>query len=145
MRMLQFPSTWTADEENSPKSTESSPWLFLFSASQTGWIWEQNQTLELQGILLHQVIFYTRKQRQERLNELPRLPSCVSQFTLWCCLLPPGTHQCGYFRYKWDCGERTFIGFLRNPFLLCSVTCFSKVHWSPMPFICKEQNDWEHN
>lgn len=55
---------------------ESSLWLFLLSASKTGWAWEQNNSLGLQRISVPWDIFHTRKQRPRKVKWVPL--GCVS-------------------------------------------------------------------
>ena len=90
---------------------------------------------ELWGSLVALSHFTWANECPERLSFLHYHRTYFPQFLCWGWFLPPGTQQCGYFLYKSSFCERTFIGSLRNPFLLCGMTCISKVQWSHMTFI----------
>lgn len=115
---------------------ESDLWLFLLSGK-TGWAWEQNNSLGLQSFSCLETFFTRENKDPERLSEFLWDVSPSSRSGAVSFLLGPKCVDISDINEIVERGHS--IGFLRNPFLLCSMTCFSKAYWSPLPFICKSK------
>lgn len=136
---MLFPGTWTAWEENRPKNPGSLS-MAPFRLPEQAESESTTTYFGATGDLVPWNHLYMRKQRPRKVKHVPQAPPRVRVFQLLlrCWLLPPGTQQCGYFQYKWYC-RRTFFESLKSPFLLCSMTWISKVHWSPCPWCIRNK------
>lgn len=126
------PRTWTAQVKTGPRAMESSLWLFLLSASKTGWAWEQNNSLGLgAGGFRCLETFFTRENKDpERLVSLSL--GCVFSSSRSGVVSSPRTQVWIFQDIKWNCWERHSL-ILRTHFSYVVWLAFLKRIDHPCP------------